>query len=114
MAHLLEADALVLAKANLARAFDSTAVRSALSDRSMNVVKTNDTFDAARILLVPQFLEPGESIAAVIPDRDTLVLTAVPADGDWSRLRKIAGVAAGDPLWREPLIVTREGIAPVK
>jgi hypothetical protein len=107
---LSEADALALAKANLSRAFNRETVRRVLSDRSISVVKTGDTFDAARLLLVPDALEPGESVAALIPDRDTLALTVVPGDGDWAHLRKLARAAEGDPLWTEPLIVTSEGI----
>ena len=46
----------------------------------------------------------------MIPDRDTLVLLAPPADGDWTPHRRLAKNAAGDPLWTEPLIVTARGI----
>jgi hypothetical protein len=104
-------DALPLAKANLARTFARDTVRSAIADgKSINVVKSCDTFDAARVLLVPDYLEDGESIAAMIPDRDTLVLIAPPADGDWTSHRRMAKNAAGDPLWTEPLLVTSRGI----
>ena len=107
---LSEADALTLAKANLSRAFNRETVRRVLSDRSLSIVKTGDTFDAARLLLVPDALEPGESIVALIPDRETLALTVVPGDGNWAQLRKLARAAEGDPLWTEPLIVTSEGV----
>jgi hypothetical protein len=109
--NLSEVDALALAKANLSRAFDRNVVRGVLSDGSLSVIKTGDTFDAARLLLVPDVLEPGQSIAALIPDRNTLALTVVPPDGDWTGLRKLARSADGDPLWPEPLLVTRDGIA---
>jgi len=52
-------------------------------------------------------------VVALIPDRDTLVLAMPPEDGDWSSLRKLAKNAAGEPLWREPLLVTREGISAI-
>lgn len=105
-------EALALAKANLAATFGRDAVRHAVDDRkTINVIKSCDTYDAARLLLVPDYLEAGESIAALIPDRDTLVLIAPPDDGDWSPHRTLAKNAAGDPLWTEPLIVTRQGIA---
>jgi hypothetical protein len=109
----LEADeALALAKANLAATFARDAVRTALGDRqTISVIKSCDTYDAARLLLVPDYLEAGESIAALIPDRDTLVLIAPPEDGDWDRHRTLARHAAGDPLWAEPLLVTRDGIS---
>jgi hypothetical protein len=77
----------------------------------MNVIKSMDSYDAARLLLVPDYLNPGEELAAMIPDRDTLVLIKVPQNGDWSPLVKLAKVAAGDPLYRRPLRVTSAGIA---
>jgi hypothetical protein len=104
-------EALALAKANLARTFGRDAVRHAVADRrAINVIKSCDTYDAARLLLVPEYLESGETLAALIPDRDTLVLVAPPDDGDWSTHRQLAKRAAGDPLWSEPLLVTPAGI----
>ena len=103
--------ALALARTNLAKRFSRDVVRQAVTGGAFNVVKSGDTFDAARLLLVPEYLEAGESLAAVVPDRDTLVLTAPPADGDWTRLRSIAGAADGDPLYAEPIVVTPAGIA---
>ena len=103
--------ALEVGRANLARTFGRDVVRSAVGSRNINVIKSCDSFDAARLLLVPGYLDAGESLVALIPDRDTLVLTAAPPDGDWAGLRKLARAAAGDPLWTEPLIVTSTGIA---
>jgi hypothetical protein len=103
--------ALEAARANLARTFGREVVRQAIGSRDVNVIKSCDSFDAARLLLVPGYLEPGESLVALVPDRDTLVLTGPPVDGDWSGLRKLARAAAGDPLCTEPLVVTPEGIA---
>lgn len=104
-------EALDVARANLARDFGRDAVRSALESRNLNVIKTCDSFDAARLLLVPGYLEAGETLVALIPDRDTLVLTAPPANGDWAGLRTLAGAADGDALYAEPLVVTSAGIA---
>jgi hypothetical protein len=105
-------EALALAKANLAATFARDAVRQAVADRkTISVIKSSDTYDAARLLLVPEYLEAGESIAAMIPDRDTLVLIGPPEDGDWSSHQRLAKNAAGDPLWTEPLLVTPQGIA---
>jgi len=103
--------ALEIGRATLARTFGRDVVRSAVGSRNINVIKSCDSFDAARLLLVPGYLDAGESLVALIPDRDTLVLTATPADGDWAGLRKLARAAAGDPLCAEPLIVTADGIA---
>ena len=108
---LTSEDALQLAKENLCRSFEAAIVRRAIDEGTLNVVKTFDTFDAARLLLLPQFLRHGEELAALIPDRDTLVVTRVPANRDWSALRKLAKAKAGDPLWPEPLLVTSAGIS---
>jgi hypothetical protein len=103
-------EALAVGRANLARTFGRDVVRSAVGSATINVVKTGDTFDATRLLLVPGYLEAGESLVALVPDRDTLVLTQPPADGDWTGLRTLARAAAGDPLCTDPLVVTPDGI----
>jgi hypothetical protein len=108
---LTPAQALDVARTNLARTFARDVVREAVTSKNLNVIKSCDTFDAARLLLVPGYLEPGESLVALVPDRDTLVLTGPPADGDWTGLRKLARANAGDPLCTEPLVVTADGIA---
>src|SRR2546430_11731574 len=46
-------------------------IRRALSGRELVTIKFMDTFDAARLLLVPEALEAGEALAAIVPDRDT-------------------------------------------
>jgi len=103
--------ALALAKQNLARSFDAALPRQAVSRRDVYVVKTLDTYDAARLLLVPDHLEPGETLVAMIPDRDTLVLAQLPDDGDWSSLHRIAKSASAEALHPRPLLVTPGGIA---
>ena len=105
-------DALAAAKENLAAKMDVAAVvRSVLEGNSISVVKGGDSYDAARLLLVPGVLAEGQEVAAAVPDRDTLVLAPPPKDGDWSAMRKMARTPAGDVLWREPLRVTKAGIA---
>jgi hypothetical protein len=106
-------EAFELAVANLGKSFRPEAVRPIVEEGSMSVVKSEDTYDAARLLLIPDSLQEGESVAALIPDRDTLVLTPVPDDGDWRSLTKLAKSADGDPLWMEPLVVTPHGVAAV-
>ncbi|MGQ9779977.1 MAG: hypothetical protein ACUVRM_08890 [Bacillota bacterium] len=101
-----------LAMANLAKVSLAEAVREVLENKTMAVIKTLDGHDATRILLVPACLPEGAGIAAMIPDTDTFVLAPVPADGDWSRLRKLAAKAYGKKVYGRPLQVTREGFAP--
>jgi uncharacterized protein YtpQ (UPF0354 family) len=105
------AAALKIAKENLGRSFDSALVRSTVEKPNLNVVKALDTYDAARLLLVPALLKPGEALAAMIPDRDTLVLAQAPKDDNWDGLTKLARNAAGDPLFRKPIFVTSEGFS---
>ncbi len=71
--------------------------------------KSEDTYAAARLLLIPEQLAPGQLLAAAIPDRDTLVLAPMPLDGDWNLLKKIAKVPSGEALLEQPVKVSREG-----
>jgi uncharacterized protein YtpQ (UPF0354 family) len=103
--------ALSTAKENLARSFGPRAVRQAVEDGQLHVIKSFDTYDAARLLLVPGYLQTGETLVAMIPDRDTLVLTPPPGDGNWASFRKLAKNAAGEPLYASPLLVTPDGLS---
>jgi hypothetical protein len=105
----LDADAVhARALANLRATFDPSASRDALAGSGLVTLKTADSFDAARLLLIPETLAAGEAVAACVPDRDTLVLSAVPKD--WETLVPLARTAAGPPLLARPLLVTRAGI----
>jgi hypothetical protein len=104
--------ALALGKENLRKTFGGEVVRRAVESPDLNVVKSFDSHDATRLLLVPEHLHARETVIAMIPDRDTLVLVRPPADDDWGGMRKLARNAAGPPLWREPIRVTAEGFAP--
>ncbi|MCL6614239.1 MAG: hypothetical protein K6U03_06455 [Firmicutes bacterium] len=109
----LDLDALhALAMANLEKVSPAKAVREVLENKTLVVIKTLDDHDATRILLVPACLPEDAGIAAMIPDTDTLVLAPVPADGDWSRLRKLAAKAYGKKVYGRPLLVTKAGFAP--
>jgi hypothetical protein len=99
-----------LALENLRARFSPDVVAGVLRERSMVAVKALDSYDAARVLLVPEYLKEGEEVAALIPDRDTLTLVAVPAEGDWGTLRELARVPASEHLLLDrPLRVTRAG-----
>jgi len=97
------------ALSNLRTTFSSALVRAALDGNKMVAVKTGDTYDAARILLIPEHLSEGEALAAIIPDRDTLMITAIPQDS--GQLRDLArNIAAADPrLFDQPVVVRRNG-----
>lgn len=103
-----------VAMENLRGRFKPEIVRGVLERHAMSVVKTADGYDAARLLLVPESLREGETVAAAVPDRDTLVLAPPPKDGDWGSYRKLARTPAGPPLLDVPLSVTRNGVSVVR
>ena len=100
-----------LATTNLRRRFSAQIVRDVIEKRTLAMVKGLDGYDATQLLLVPEHLQQGESVAAVIPDRDTLGLAPVDADGGASSLEKVARVPQNPDklLVRRPIVVTRDG-----
>jgi len=98
-----------LALANLAPTLPKQEIRQALAKQEVVTIQRMDSFDAARLLLVPAALKPGESLAAMIPDRDSLYLAPVPSDGDWGNLRQLAAASDVPPLLNRPLKVTQAG-----
>jgi hypothetical protein len=96
--------------ANLSRRWPVEVTREAVESGKVVVTKALDTYDAARLLLLPERMRDNEEVAVLIPDRDTLVIAPVPADRDWSRLRRLARNRAGDTLCDVPLLVSSAGI----
>lgn len=94
---------------NLRASLPAQAVRGALAG-NVQVFKLGDTYDAARLLLVPSLLGEGEEVAAGVPDRDTLLLAPVPKD--WAALAR-ANTPAGETLLLRPLRISSAGIAAV-
>lgn len=95
---------------NLLRVTPEQPIRSAVEGGALVMLKAGDSFDATRLLLVPQMLRPGEELAAFIPDRETLGLLAVPVDGDWKGIRKLARTPASPyALLDRPLRVRSDG-----
>lgn len=108
-------EAFQVASGNLQLRLPENVVRGVLEENQMPMIQTLDGFDAARVLVLPGRLKDGETIAAVIPDRDTLVLLAVPPDKDtdefWSGLANFPGSDESSPtITNRPLRVTRDGI----
>ena len=95
--------------ANLKQKSPGDFVRETIDKSTLSLVKSGDTFDAARLLLVPELLSGDETLVAVVPDRDTLGLLPVPPDGNSGPLKKLAQTTAGPPLLNRPLLVTRHG-----
>lgn len=76
-----------LAMANLRKRFAAENVRAAVAGSALVAIKSLDSFDAARILLVPEHLAAGEELLAGIPDRDTLTLLKPPAAAEAKGLK---------------------------
>lgn len=103
-----------LALENLRRRSSRDIVRTVIDKGNVSVLKSGDGYDATRLLLVPEYLEGSEALAAAIPDQDTLVIAPTPRDHDWSRLRKMAQTFVGRPLLPLPLTVSRTGVTVVR
>jgi len=94
---------------NLRKKTPDNFVRATIEKGSLQMFKFGDTFDAARLLLVPDQLREGEMMAAIIPDRDTLALLPMPEGTALDGLHKLARAVAGPPLCHQPLRVTSKG-----
>lgn len=105
-----------LALANLRKRWSPEPVRTVLDKRALTVVAAQDGFDASRLLLVPESLQPGEQIAAVVPDKNALALSPVPEDGDWAKLISLAQTLEATPprLSSQPIRVSNTGFRSVR
>lgn len=113
--HLSADAAFEVALKNLQPKLLEGVVRGVLERNELTMNKYGDSFDAARVLAVPALLREGEAVAALIPDRDTLVLLAAPKEKDtpefWESLANFPGSGdGGPPISNRPLRVTRQGI----
>lgn len=97
---------------NLSRKFLPQAVRKTVEENTLITVRSEDSYDAARLLLVGRHLREGEAVLAAIPDRDSLALIPVPDDeADLSKLRKLARVPDSDRRLCDQLLkVTKDAI----
>jgi hypothetical protein len=101
-----------LALENLRKDFPCKMVAEAISGKGGTAICSGDGFDAARLLLIPECLKKGESLVALVPHRDMLVLG--PADLEHDRSKLEAGLRALDcqdhpPLLNQPVRVTSAG-----
>ena len=103
-----------LAMTNLKKTFSADIIKGVLEKQNVSMLKTMDSYDAARVLLLPANLPENAQVAALIPDRDTLAIAPVPADGNWSKLKKLARAASGKPLFGKPLLVSRKGFKTIQ
>ena len=76
------------------------------------VVKTGDSYDAARLLLVPQSMDPNMTICAAIPDRDTLVMAVMDTDSVFESVDQMAKIPGSDRLiYDQAIEVTSTGFS---
>ncbi len=96
--------------ANLAPSLPGACVEDALAGKVV-ALKSGDSHDATRLLLVPARLREGQELAALVPDSDTLLLLKCPADGNWKALARMAKPGTGKAVLPGiPLRVTSAGI----
>jgi hypothetical protein len=100
-----------LAIRNLSRSFPQDALDNVLKNGEATAIQTADGHNAARILVAQQSLPDGVSIAALIPDSQSLVLMTVPEDDNWETLQQAATIPLGQgyPLLQRPVRLSRDG-----
>jgi hypothetical protein len=100
------------ALANLGRDFPAQTVETAAGGEG-SAVQFGDGVDAARVLLIPRHLQDGQSVLALIPHRDMLLLLPSGMEADPDRLAeglKLLGEEHGHyALSTSPLRVTAAG-----
>jgi hypothetical protein len=101
-----------LALDNLRQDFPQRLVVDAVAGESGTAFQAADFFNAARLLLVPEFLQPDQELIALIPHRDILVLLPGSARQDEGKLREsLRALQCGDhpPLLDRPVLATHSG-----
>ena len=85
-------------------------VRDAVEKEMTVSVKQLDTYDAARLLLLPDLLKDGEELFAAAPDRDTLVFTRAPQSGKVEAMEGMLTPLSDKLLLARVLRVTNRGV----
>jgi hypothetical protein len=102
-----------LALENLGKSFPGEVVTTAL-EGSGSALQAQDGFNAARLLLVPERLAPGQELVALVPHQQMLLLLPACSAADPEKLRAGIGEMQCEhhtPLLEAPVRVTREGFA---
>ena len=101
-----------LALDNLRRDFPQQQVADGLAGEQGTAFQAKDYFNAARLLLVPELLEPEQELIALNPHRDILVLLPGTVRQDEDKLREsMRALECGNhpPLLDRPVLVTKSG-----
>jgi hypothetical protein len=83
-----------------------------MEQESASAIQANDLFNAARLLVLPEFLKPGQELVALIPHRDLLLLAPASLLQDENKLRegmRALDCASHPPLLDRPIRVSSEG-----
>lgn len=111
-----EGELYVRALANLGKEFPEQMVTTPLEGQG-SAIQFGDGMDAARLLLIPPFLTDGQTLVALVPHRDVLLLLPGEMAEDPAKLEEGARMLAEDrqhqPLTRMALRVTRQGFEPI-
>jgi hypothetical protein len=81
---------------NLREDFPPDLVTGALAGDGATASQMADGYDAARILLIPGILKPGETLLALIPHRDMLVLLPPSMEEDPAKLNESIQLLTGE------------------
>lgn len=92
---------------NLRERMPADVIRRHFEEQTITSYMAMDSYEAARILVIPELLEPGEAIGVAIPDRDSLVL--FPADSGAEVGAKLSESESDDRLLSRGVRVTRDG-----
>ncbi len=81
-----------------------------LEPDTLGAIKTGDSYDAARALLIPKYLSEGESLVIAVPDRDSLMLLRSHSPKRFDLMSRVAKFPGGDRLLYDQAIeVTANG-----
>lgn len=101
-----------LALANLGRDFPRDVLAQPLTANSGSALQLSDGFDAARLLLLPGNLGPGETLLALVPHRDMLLLLPASMEDEPERLRQGVEMLTCEhhsALLQQPVRVSSDG-----
>jgi hypothetical protein len=101
-----------LALEHLRRDFPRQMVTDVVMGGNPSAIQFQDSFDAARLLLMPEILEGDEELIALIPHRDMLLVLPASMRNEPDKLKQAAETlkcADHPPLLERPIRVTRSG-----
>jgi hypothetical protein len=101
-----------LALDHLRRDFPRQMVTDVAAGGNPSAIQFQDTFNAVRLLLIPELLEGDQELIALIPHRDMLLLLPASIRNEPDKLKQAAETlkcADHPPLLERPIRVTRRG-----